>query len=59
MSVLEERKMKEFWVEYDFVETSHGNRPNLIRSFNTKDAANEFAATTADGVVVEIEWTQC
>lgn len=48
--------MKEFWVEYDFVETCHGLRPNLMRSFDTEEAANEFAKTTADGKVVEIKW---
>lgn len=52
-------KHTEFWVEYDFEETPFGNRPNLIRSFKTKTEAEAFATTTADGKVVEIEFTQC
>lgn len=51
--------MKEFWVEYDFVETNNGYRPNLIRSFKNEADANAFAETTADGKVVAIEWTVC
>ena len=48
----------EFWVEHEFSETSHGYRPNCIRSFKTKAEAESFAATTADGKVVEIEFTE-
>lgn len=51
--------MKEFWVEYDFVETNHGYRPNLIRSFKNKVDADAFVETTTDGKVVEIEWATC
>lgn len=50
---------KEFWVEYDFTNTPHGNRPNFIRSFRTKVEAETFALTTTDGTVVEIEFTEC
>lgn len=53
------KTFKEFWVEYDFAETSHGRRPNLIRSFKTKVEAENFASTTLDGTVVEIEFTEC
>lgn len=45
---------KEFWVEYEWENTPHGKRPNLIRCFKTKAEAEAFAATTADGKVVEL-----
>lgn len=48
--------MREYWVEFNFVETPYGKRPDFIRSFKTKEEANEFAATTADGKVVAIDW---
>lgn len=41
---------KEFWVKHDF----EGNMPNLINCFKTRKEAEDFAATTADGVVVEL-----
>lgn len=46
--------MKEFWVEYDFEGTKF---PNLVRIFKNKAEAEAFAATTADGKVVELEMT--
>ena len=49
---------KEFWVEFDFIETEHGNRPKQIRSYRNKADAEAFVATTADGVVVEIEFIE-
>ena len=44
---------KEFVVEYQFEETKFGKRPFSMRYFKTKEAAEEFKATTTDGVVIE------
>lgn len=46
--------MKEFWVEYEWEDSPYGRRPNMIRTFKTKDEADAFAATTADGKVAEL-----
>lgn len=43
--------MKRFYVEYDFTESEFGRRPNMIRFFETREEAEAFAATTADGEV--------
>ena len=43
--------MKRFYVEYDFTESKFGRRPNMIRFFDTREEAEAFAATTADGQV--------
>ena len=45
--------MSEFYVEYDFVDSKYGKRPNWIRFFKTREEAEEFAATTEDGRVGE------
>ena len=46
--------MKEFWVKHEFKDSAWGKRPNRINCFKTRKEAEEFAATTADGVVVEL-----
>lgn len=51
-------KKTKFWVEYDFIETEHGPRPYWIREFKTLEEAQSFAATTADGKIVEVDWEQ-
>lgn len=51
-------KKTKFWVEYDFIETEYGPRPYWIREFKTLEEAETFAATTADGKIVEVEWDQ-
>ena len=42
---------EEFTVEYQFENTKFGKRAMFIRIFKTKEAADEFAATTKDGIV--------
>ena len=48
----------EWWVEYDFIETKYGKRPNYIRGFKTEAEANEFAKGHADAVVQEVKAVQ-
>lgn len=45
---------KQFVVEYQFEDTKFGKRPYFMRFFNTEEAAEEFKATTIDGVVIEM-----
>lgn len=47
--------MREYWVEYEMVETVHGVRANRIRIFKTLEDAEAFAATTSDGETHEVE----
>lgn len=51
--------MKEFWVKYNFEESKFGRRPNWIKCFKTRKEAEDFAATTTDGVVVELTLIEC
>lgn len=46
-------KKVEYQVEYQFENTKFGKRAIFIRIFATKEAAEEFKATTNDGVVIE------
>lgn len=48
--------MEEFWVEYEFIETDKGLRPNLIRTFDQELKAIEFAAGIKDAKIVKIQW---
>ena len=51
--------MKEYMVDFDFIETPYGRRPNWIRTFKTREEAEAFAATKNDAVVNEITWETC
>ena len=51
--------MKEYMVDFDFIETPYGRRPNWIRTFKTREEAEAFASTKTDAVVNEITWETC
>ena len=38
----------EYWVEYDFINTQWGRRPNWIRTFKNEADAIAFAKTQPD-----------
>lgn len=46
-------------VEWDFQDSPWGRRPQYMRSFNTQEEAEAFAATTTDGKAVRVDWTEC
>lgn len=46
--------MKKFYVDSEFLDTPYGKRPKWIHFFDTREEADAFAATTADGVVGEM-----
>ena len=37
------KNYKEYWVEYDWIDTPYGKRAMWIRSFKNKKDANDFA----------------
>lgn len=45
---------KEYWVKHDWREGANGKVAMLINCFTNKEEAEVFAATTKDGVVVEL-----
>lgn len=49
------KNYKEYWVEYDWIDTPYGKRAMWIRSFKNRTDANEFAKSKSDAVVSE--WT--
>ena len=47
---------KRTWmVEYDWMDTPHGKRPEWIRMFHTECEAREFAKTKPDGHVTYMD----
>lgn len=50
------KRGKRTWmVEYAWMDTPHGKRPEWIRMFNTEREARDFAKTVTDGEVTYMD----